>query len=136
MSSPAEELANYLIANGVGTRGASSGWSVNVTTEPTAPDTTVTLYDDGGGNPDTDELDIQKAIVQVRVRSTKQTGYLAAFAKQEEIRDLLIIPAPLITDNSRFIGVQMIGNIANIGRDDNDRHVLIATYEAEEQREE
>jgi len=136
MASPAEELATYLEGHGVGTRGADTGWSIAVTTGPVAPDTTITLFDDIGGSPDTDELDIQKATVQIQVRSTKVGGYLAAFAKQEEIRDLLIHPAPLITDNSTFIGVQMISNIANLGRDDNDRHILIATYEAEEQREE
>jgi len=28
----------------------------------------------------------------------------------------------------RFIGVRMVGSIGNLGRDDNDRHLLIATY--------
>ena len=39
-----------------------------VGTEASSPDTTVTLYDTGGEGPDTDELDIERQTIQVRVR--------------------------------------------------------------------
>lgn len=133
MSSPANELAQYLADAGVGEfPGSTPGqWAIFVAQDSPTPDTTITLSDQGGGEPDTDELDIQNATVQIRVRSAKVTGYNAAYAKHKEIRELLIHPAPLVTGTMRFIGVRMINNIANLGRDDNDRHILVATYEAQ-----
>lgn len=135
MPSPAYEIARYLEANGVGTFGGTTAaaWSINVAIEPPRPDLTVTIQDDGGGEPDTDELDIQSAIIQVRVRSAKKDGYNDAYAKHEEIKRLLIAPAPLITENMYIIGARMINNISYLGRDDNDRHVLLTSYDVQVQ---
>lgn len=136
MASPAYELAQYLVGHGVGAFAADAGWSIAVSIEPARPDTTITLYDEAGEGPDTDELDIQRDGVRIRVRSPKGDAFLEAYAKHEEIRDLLIEDAPIVTGNSYFIGVKMTSGIAGQGKDDNERHVLVAFYEAEVQRAE
>lgn len=136
MTSPAYELARYLETQGVGVWGSSAlgVWSLAVGQGPDVPNTTITLQDEGGGEPDTDELDIQDCAISVLVRSGKEgADYLTAYAKAEEIRGLLITPAPLITENMHFIGVRMLTNISNAGRDDNDRQILLATYQAQRQ---
>lgn len=134
-TSPAYEIARYLESQGVGVWLASSGWSLGVAQAPDAPNTAITLQDEGGGDPDTDELDIQGVTVHIRVRSAKtSTGYNEAWAKQAEIRELLIYEAPLVTVNMRFIGAKMVGSISNLGRDDNDRHILMSTYQLQWQR--
>jgi len=125
--SPAHLLALYLAANGQGTFGGSSKWSINVSREPVAPAEAVTLYDTGGDGPDTDELDLLNSTFQVRVRSG---NYAEAYAKQEAIRDLLILPAPIVQGTAEFIGIVMTSDILAIGRDENDRHILTANYRA------
>lgn len=133
--SPAHEIAIFLAAHGVGTLGGQTGWGIFVAEEPAKPDNTITLYDDGAGDgPDTDELDIQRSIVRVRVRSAKD-DYEGARDKHIEIRDLLIEAAPLTTDDAYFIGLKMLNDPAAAGRDDNERHIITALYEAEEQRD-
>lgn len=135
MKSPAHELAIYLEDQGVGVFAANSeaDWSISVDVLPDRPNRSVALRDEGGGDPDTDELDIQTCNVAIRVRSLKQGGYLEAYEKQVEIRELLIHTAPLQTDNMYFLGARMVGNISSVGRDDNDRFILMATYELQRQ---
>jgi hypothetical protein len=132
-TSPAYEIARYLESQGVGAFAADSGWSISVAQDGDVPDTTITLADGRGGGPNTDELDVQKSIIHVRVRGGRNAAYNAAYAKQTEIRGLLIEPAPLVTENMTFIGLTMVGLIARLGQDSHDRHILMATYEAERQ---
>ena len=126
MNSPAHDLALYLETQSVGTFGGSSGWSINVSREPELPDTAITLYDTGGPGPTDDDQDQWESTVQVRVRSR---DYAAAFAKHEAIRDLFVLPAPIIGETTRFSGITMTSDILALGRDDNDRHLLTANYQ-------
>ena len=119
--SRAYTLAQYLDAQNAGEWAASSGWSLSVSREPARPDTTITLYDTGGGPPLTDGLDVFEPTIQVRVRSY---DYLQAFSKHEEIRDLFHND-----DLAPFQGVTMTSDIISIGRDDNDRFLLTANYQ-------
>lgn len=133
MTSPAHELATYLASQGVGIFAGNDmdEWAISVGIEPASPDKVVTLYDEGGGEPDTDDLDIFRPLVRIRVRGPKGAGYVDAYAKHEEIRDLLITPAPLITQEIYFVGLRLASDIASQGKDDNERPVLAAVYEAE-----
>lgn len=136
--SPAFLIAKYLAANGVGLfpnpGGAPIGagpWEIAFSREPASPDMAVTIYDTGGSEPDTDALDLLNPTFQVRVRGPKTAqGYADAYAKQEVIRDLLILPAPVVQGTAHFIGIAMTSDILSIGRDDNDRHLLTANYRA------
>lgn len=127
MNSPAHDLALYLQAQGVGTFGGANAWSISVGREPVSPPEAVTLYDTGGAEPDTDELSDKLPTFQVRVRGP---AFPAVYAKQEAIRDLLIMPEPIVTATSRFVGIQMSSDIIDIGRDDGDRFILVANYRA------
>ncbi len=123
MNSPAHDIALYLVANGVGTLPYTSGWAVSLALEPANPDNAVTVYDTGGQGPDTDELDLKRPTFQVRVRSA---SYVTAYAKQQAIRDLLILTQPI----GDFVGIEMTSDILAIGRDESSRHLLTANYQA------
>lgn len=125
MNSPAHDIALYLAAQSIGTLPWTSGWAVSVALEPVSPDNAVTVYDTGGQEPDTDELDLKRPTFQVRVRSK---SYQDAYDKQVEIRDLLILQMPISAQDSDFVGIMMTSDVLAIGRDDNNRHILVANY--------
>jgi hypothetical protein len=120
MSSPAYELALRLEALGVGVFGTS----IHVGTEPEAPDECVTLYDTGGLEPDTDEMDIRRPTIMVKVRSL---SYLTAYQRQEQIK-ALFFATPFLTATSRFSAVILASDFISVGQDDNKRHAFTANY--------
>lgn len=130
MRSPAHDIALHIASvPGIGTFGGATGWTISVATEASSPDTTITVYDTGGEGPDTDELDIERQSIQVRVRSGKQSGaYQAAYDKQHAIRAALINLSGVVMDGSRYLGIVMMSEILTIGRDDNDRFLMTANY--------
>lgn len=123
--SPADELAQHLAAEGVGAFGANSGWAIGVSREPPKPDTAITLYDTGGLDPLALDIDLRQPTIQVRVRGRV---YAEAFAKQEEIRDLLAGPTHRTIGEHHYVGIWLRGDFIGIGRDDNDRHLITANY--------
>lgn len=124
--SPALAIATYLQTQGVGLFTATdNGWKLTVSTEPSSPANAITIYDTGGLGADTDEQNVFRSLVQVRVRGM---DYADAYAKQEEIRNLLIIPSPVQVPGAGFIGIFAQTDILGIGRDDNDRFVFTANY--------
>lgn len=128
MDAPVLDIVNYLSGQaGLGTFGGSTDWSLYAFVEPNEPANCITLYDTGGDGPDTDDLDLANLTFQVRVRcETYNSGY----AKHVIIRDLLIGVSPIVMDTSTFAGIVMSTDIAGIGRDENNRHVLTANYRA------
>lgn len=131
MKSPSHDLALYLDSLGIGTFAGTVGWSINVSREPVAPVDAITIYDTGGLEADTDELDLMQPTFQVRVRSL---NFPNAYAKHEAIRDALILPGRLVTADSAYVAVNMNTDIIDLGRDDNDRHILVANYRAIRER--
>lgn len=127
MNSPAHDVALYLQTQGIGTFGGGTAFSIHVGTEPAAPNDVVTLYDTGGPGPDTVEMDLMQPTFQVRTRSA---SYPAGYDKQEQIRDLLLASGSKTMATSRFVLIVMTSEIAGIGRDDNDRHIMVANYRA------
>jgi hypothetical protein len=124
VNAPAYDVALLLQTLGAGTFASATGWSVNVGVEPETPDTAVTVYDTPGDQPDTDELNVFWPRFQVRVRGP---SYPAAYAKQEQIRDMLIYTQPLTMQTSRG-RVTLTSDIMALGRDDSNRHILTANY--------
>lgn len=124
MQSPAHDLAKYLAAQGIGIWASDSGWAVSAQVEPASPDTAVTVYDTGGEGLDTDDMDIENATVQVRVRGPNPEE---AYQKQVSIRDLLK-GSPIQGETSRFDVTEVISGITHIGRDDNNRHLLVQNF--------
>jgi hypothetical protein len=128
MNSPAKDLAKYLSGQtGLGTFAGSTNWSLYVAVEPNEPVNVVTLYDLGGPGHNTDDLDMVPNTIQVRVRCE---SYSEGYEIHEIIRDLLVPNGPIVCETSSFVGVVMTADIASIGRDENNRSVLTATYTA------
>lgn len=124
MNSPAHDIALFLETSGYG----DFGTAVFVGAEPTSPDVSTTIYDYPGGEPDTDELDVFTPRFQVRTRST---DYAEAYAMQEAVRNLLLTARNGIeTDTSRFSIISLNSDIASLGRDGNQRYILVASYRA------
>lgn len=136
MSSPATELADYMAANGIGLRGGDTQFSIHVSREPINPDDVITLYDTGGDAPVAISDELRSRTIQVRIR-TVAAGYVAAMAKHQQIFELLAQPA--IEDTAdpiernigahRYTGIWLVGEITPIGRDENDRHLIVANYD-------
>lgn len=125
MTSPADDVAAFLIAEGLGGEEPDDAWPVFVSREPESPDAAITVYDTGGDQ-DTNELDYRPTF-QVRVRSA---SYPAAYEKAAAIRDALVIPNALTLGEVDYQGVFLVSDVSPIGRDDNDRHLLVMNFRA------
>lgn len=121
--STSQDIAKYLAAQSVGTFGTN----IFVGREPTAPDECTTIYDTGGQPPDTDTQDLLRPKFQVRVRSATYEG---GYAKQTQIRDLLILNAPIQTADSVFVAIFVDTDFIALGRDDKERYISTMNYRA------
>lgn len=130
MNSPADDIARLLAATLTpgGDIGGNLPFCINFAAEPDAPDDTITIYDTPGGEPDTDELDEYQIAFQVRIRCKV---HAAGYAKHEAIRNLLILPVvPIVAASSKFLFITLTSDIGSLGRDDGNRHILVANYSA------
>lgn len=87
MNPASVDVKDVLVAAGVGTFAATSGWAIYIGKAPDKPNTTITLYDYGGSPPAPNML-IDEPALQVRVRGNPG-GYPAAYSKIIEVRDTL-----------------------------------------------
>ena len=99
--------------------------------EPDTPDDVITFFDTGGGAADTDQMDIFRPAMQVRVRSK---DYAVGFAKQREIRKALL-NARFQFDGVMYLGIQLTSDIAFLQQDERNRYQFVASYEAITQEE-
>jgi hypothetical protein len=132
---PALELARFLADNNLGPWGGATDFSVHVSREPASPDNVTTLYDTAGLAPlVVDGGDIRAPGVQVRVRCT---DYEKGWKVQEDIRRLFLQPNAAEAGDPlertigahRYLTITPVADILSIGRDDNDRHLLVANYQ-------
>lgn len=128
MSAPSHELAIYLDAQGVGTLGGTTGWRLQANLEPSTPDQVITLYDTGGSAPRLYDDELRQPTIQVRVRGN---NYADAYAKQEEVFDILNAIINQDIEDHFYVGVWMQTDIIQIGPDDNNRPRLTANYSIE-----
>lgn len=120
MTSPAVDMAEYLVAQGVGVLGAATGWSINAGTEPMKPDTCLTVYDTGGLGFDIDS-DIEQPGIQVRARGN---DYRATYAKLATVVSELATPTRI----GKYVGAWLNGNIESLGKNENDHFVLVVNF--------
>lgn len=127
MNSMARDVAHFLVGKGsLGAFGGDLAWCLNYGVEPDKPDSAITIYDTGGMEPDTDELDLERPSFQVRVRSL---AYDDAYAKHKEIKELLTLPLVSFNMTScKIIGIQMTSDVLSLGRDDANRFLLVANF--------
>jgi hypothetical protein len=125
VKSAAYDFAKFLVAAGVGAFGGDAQWCINYGAEPDAPGDCITVYDTGGPEPETEELDLLRPTLQVRVRCV---DYESGYAKQLLIRKLLTETEPVQMETSRFDMVAASSDILSIGRDDSNRFLLTSNY--------
>mgnify|MGYP001493829437 CR=1 FL=1 len=124
MTSTAYDIAMLLQSEGVGSFGSSSGWSIAVGSEPMSPHTTITLYDTGGLEPDTEQLD-RRPSFQVRVRGG---DYLAARAKIEEAIGVLQGRTGVVLGGTRYLSFELQSDVVCLGKDDSERFIFVANF--------
>jgi len=123
MNPPSEDLKNVLVAAGIGTFGATSGWGIFIGKEPDKPNTAITLYDTGGYEPNPKWLQ-DNPTVQVRVRGT---NYKTTLQKAKDARDALLgigpndFPASVTTT---YVGIWVSSDVGYIGSDDKNRFIF------------
>lgn len=125
MNSPAHDVIQYLVDQSIGALGGETQWSLHLAVEPDAPANVITIYDTGGGEPDTDQHD-GRPTFQVRVRAA---SYQEGYTKQVAIREALTEPAEIVAEDSRML-IFAETEIIPIGRDDSNRHLFTANYRA------
>lgn len=117
MNSPALDIATFLESESVET-------TIYVNEEPAAPNDCVTIYDTGGADPMVVD-DVYSPTIQVRVRNLDSQ---AAYAKQYQIRDILVVAQNQIINLTDYIAMWQQGDIISIGRDENNRYILTSNY--------
>lgn len=123
---PAVSIQTLLQTAGVGTIDAASGWSIRAIREQASPDTHVTCYNTGGLQPNPKYLlDFPSAMVRVR---GAPHGYTAARAKAQVVKDTLLGLESQDIDGDRWVSVRMIGDLNELGFDDNDRPMFTLNF--------
>lgn len=121
MNSPSEDLKDILEASSAGT-GLIFGTDLFVSHEPDGggvADKVVTVYDTGGGQPDT-KRNIKNPTVQVRVRGDV-FGYQAGYSLAETVFDVLHTVLNTTVNSTRYIQIIATSDINFLGFDDNKR---------------
>jgi len=117
MNSPAYDIAVFLeplISEAV----------VFANEEPASPNDCVTVYDTGGSDPMVVD-DVYSPTIQIRVRNLDSQ---AAYAKQYQIRDILVAAKNQIINSVDYVAMWQQGDIISIGRDENNRYILTSNY--------
>lgn len=117
MNSPAFDIASFLRTESVET-------VIYVNEEPASPNNCVTVYDTGGADPMVVDT-VYSPTIQVRVRNLSSP---AAYAKQYQIRDILVAGKNEIINSTDYVAVWLQGDIISIGRDENNRFILTSNY--------
>jgi hypothetical protein len=119
MNPPEMIVKDLLVAAGVGTFAATTGWSISVGRLPTAPESALCCVPTGGLSPWPGKL-LNFPSVQVIVRGNRN-DYLGAQNKTREVIDVLLGRAHETIAGGDFLGgITQIGDAAFIGFDASD----------------
>lgn len=126
MASPADDVAAHLVANGIGALGGTADWAVYVGSEPAKPDNCITIYDTGGSHANAD-AQLEDPIIQIRARGR---NYADVYAKLADAKALLLIPTGRTIGAYYYSGFWLTADIAKIGRDNDNRELLVVNFRA------
>lgn len=128
MGSPAGDIASYLESSAVnvGSIGAASGWSINVSKFPDSPDSVIGIFDTSGEDP-TSNIDYRRPTIQVRVRGGRE-AYLAGYLKAEAIFNALDGLHGEIIGSYRYIGIWAMGDILFLSYDEKERPMFSMNF--------
>lgn len=123
---PIEHIADLLVASAVGARNSQLPWGIFVGKRPVSPDSAITLYNSGGKNPNPKWL-VDFPSVQALIRGAANAG-AATYDKAREVRDVLLGCDSVTINGERLVSVTLIGDIATMGFDDNNRQMLAVNF--------
>jgi len=126
VANPAVGIKDILVAKGLGTFAATTGWGIFIAVEPVSPDTAITIYNSGGSAPNPVWL-VDYPSVQVRVRGTVN-GYQAAYSKMVAVRDTLLGYPSSDLNGDRWVAVNQIGELVELGQDDSNRPLFVVNF--------
>lgn len=125
-SSPAKGAADLLVAASVGTLAAATGWAIYIGRFVDKPDSMISLYDTPGQSPNPKWL-LNEPHFQVLVRGNKD-DYAGAYAKANDVRDVLLGMNAQTVNGDRWDGVLMMGDILFLHYDENSRPMFSGNY--------
>ena len=125
MSSAAHAIADFLNTRGYASFQTSTGWRLSISSEPVEPPNAVTVYDTGGTEWDTDQLDITTHSIQVRVRAV---NYIDACAKCNDIAQALK-RASFTYMGVNYFSVRQMGGLQHIGFNDQNRTLITRNFD-------
>lgn len=125
LNPPTLDMRDVLVNAGVGTFAATSGWGIYIGSEPTSPNTVITLYDTGGLSPNPVFL-LDFPTFQVRVRGNPN-DYLGAYNKILGVRDVLLGFDSQDINTTRYDGVWQSSEIVSLGTD-KERFIFVANF--------
>lgn len=126
MTSPAIGVKDMLVAAGLGSFAATSGWNISVGKFPTAPDTSIVCNEVGGLSP-YPHLRLNFPSVQVMVRGSAN-GYVAASEKIREAVDALLGAPGQTVNGDEWQGIRQMGDVAFIGYDESNRPLFTSNF--------
>ena len=136
------DVSDKLVADGVGTFKATTGWSINISSEPIKPATTITIYDSGGPPPEGYQNRALKPLksdsVQIRVRAD---GYETAYDKIKSVNDIIIGWGRFTVEDAasaildvNYKGIFPMTGIMFLEKNDSAQYIWVVNFRA--QREE
>ncbi len=119
MAEPEDGIRDLLVTAGVGTFGATSGWGIFIGSQPTSPDTSITIREYIADLPMPKFL-IDFPAVQVMIRGAPG-GYQAAKAKARDVLNELHSIPSLDLNGDRWNSIRALSGPGYLGSDDNNR---------------
>ena len=126
MNPASVDLKTLLVSAGLGTFGATSGWGIYISEQPDAPDTTITLWDTGGSDPNP-ALALDQPTVMIWVRGPIK-DYAAGYAKAMAVKNALLGIAAQTINSTPYGGATMRGDIAFLQYDEKSRPLFTLNF--------
>lgn len=123
----AYRVAQHIQANGIASFPPVNDWGLSVARELEKPVNTVTVYDTGGDGVDTDEVDVYRPTIQVRVRAA---DYLEGHRKARNVVSLLNRVGNISMDGGSIAAITATSGINAIGEDDNRRFLFTVNFDS------
>lgn len=117
MYSPAQDIAEYLCSSAGGSHGAIAS-SVFAFHQPDSPDDCITVLDGPGQSPDLHGY--FRPGVQILIRATPG-GWREAYERAKSVVDDLHATQGMVLNNSRYVGIWLLGEILSLGPDEKNR---------------
>jgi hypothetical protein len=126
INSPATDTATFLQVGGFGNVGGPGTWPIYVGDEPAQPAECITVFDSPGGGLLSPDESLYEHFMQVRVRAI---AYDTGYDKIAAVRDWLAVTTKgKVVGSWHYLGFWVTADIASIGRDQQNRHLLVCNF--------